>query len=143
MACFIQSQYVEAVSVFLLIPILASYVMDVRGLEIDKQKNQIRNYQSFLFFRFGQWSSLNHLFEIHITQSVLSIRRVTNASGTYSGYRSHDSYPYYATVLTDSKRKIEIILNEHDRYHLALKFATKFAKAAELYFPETYLRHRK
>ncbi len=95
--------------------------LDLRGIELDKRTHSIRDYKSFLWFRFGKWSDLREFKTLSLTQKNVTVGNSEDAE------YSSDTYHYYHLKLVSEVDKREIFLAEYRNYYKALEIAKGIA----------------
>jgi len=113
-----------------------SFVLNIRGIEVDTCRHTIRNYMKFLWLRIGKWKKINDFKSIYLTQENVVIP--TSDSDWPS-----DTYHYYHIKLVDPLNKNEIVLAEYKNYHIAHKISQKIADATGLEFKDFLKRSLK
>jgi hypothetical protein len=110
-ASLFMTEFLYALIFSIISIIIFSIVLDIHGIEVDKNEHKIRDYKLFLWFRIGKWSKINEFKSIYLTQ-----KNVTIATTRYSDHRT-DTYHYYHIKLVDEQFKKEILLAEYKNYY--------------------------
>lgn len=133
-ALFINGYYLPAILLIVGCVLIAAYILDFQGAEFDMAHAKVRNYQSFLGVRSGEWHSLKELRNLKIIQeSILEPRRMDGGTAG-SPRRGHDTYFFYTLFLSGRDGKILIRLFEDENVVSVKQLATLFAEKAQLEF---------
>ena len=121
------------ITTFILLPIIAAlsiYILDIQGVIIDKENNQIKDYTLQIWGRVGKWGKysgyhqLNLKFETYVIRNYTFYTRLTAPGGKGISY---DNDGRYIIVLEHSDSRKNIILHESDNYNTELLKTRKLA----------------
>ena len=105
-----------------------SIVLDIHGIEVDKNEHKIREYKIILGFRIGKWECINDFNSIYLAQENVNVRTSDHSE------QVSETYHYYFIKLVDELNKKEILLAEYKNYYKALKIAKNVAISTGLKF---------
>lgn len=109
---------------------LFSLVLDIQGIQVDRNLHKIRNYKVFLWFKFGTWDNINNYKSIYLTHKNITVK-----TSFYSNNNS-ETHHYYHINLVDEPNKKKILLAEYKNYYKAHKIAQNIANATGLSFKD-------
>lgn len=113
--------FLIAVSYFLL-----EYILDFRGVEIDRYNRRIRKYRKMFFSRFGEWKPYTGYTSLYITDDYYLVRYADLAARHRK--RSYDvKYHQYIVVLINEDADRNIIVAEGADYSEVLKRTIEFS----------------
>lgn len=134
----IEQLYTLSIGLLALIALIFSYVMDVRGIQIDRDSRKIREYKVFLWFKMGNWYALDDFEFIHLKRDALVTRYVSVDVRTRI---KSESNHYYEVFLVDENNKREIQFSESKNYYKAREVAQKIASSMEIGFKDFVKRN--
>jgi hypothetical protein len=91
------------------------YILDIHGLQLDKNKRRIRDYRFFMWQKTGKWENIEDFKSIYITKNYLSLPTMIRGKS--------ETYHYYHVKLVDKINKKEFLLAEYTNYYKALKIS--------------------
>jgi len=109
--------------------VIFSFVLNIRGIEVDTFRHMIRNYMKFLWLRIGKWKRINDFKSIYLTQENVIVPVSDSDRPSYT-------YHYYHIKLVDTVHKNEIVLAEYKNYHIAHRISQRIADATGLEFKD-------
>lgn len=136
-AFFIHYAFIPAVISLVLSILLIYYVLDIRGFQLNRSRNEIREYKEFMWIKTGEWHNLNDFKAIYLTKSHLAIK-----TGHPSQIKS-ETYHYYHIKLVDETAKKQLFLAEYPNYYKAFKIADNVAGLTGLIFKDFVKRSGK
>ena len=128
-----KGEVVLGIILLIVAPLLAAYIIDLQGFEVDFQNEKIRKYRSFLGVISGTWMPLSSFDSVRVYQHQLKTQR-----GVFSkmARKEHDTHTYYYVRMVSPGLKTSISLLELTDYSRAKHQAEKVAHAARLKFIE-------
>ena len=127
---FAHEKFLLAILFIIVCIALLSLVLDIHGIEVNRNIHKIRDYKVFLWFRTGEWQDLKNFKSIHVVHE-----NVVTRSSIYSGSKS-DTYHYYKIKLADELNKKEIYLAEYKNYYKAQRISQNIADATGIEFKD-------
>lgn len=130
---FFKGAFLLGALLLIISPILAAYVIDIQGFEVDFKNDKIRKYRSFLGLNSGEWLPLSSFDSVRVYQHQLKTQR-----GVLSkmARKDRDTHTYYYVRIVSPGLKKSISLLELNDYSRAKHQAEKVAYAARLRFVE-------
>jgi hypothetical protein len=107
--------------------ILFFYFIDVRGIEFNSEKQLVRQYKSFLWFKFGYWNDISNYKSIHLVHANY---KVMDSSFFINGDPSTSHF--YKIFLENVEDSRSIFLAEYKNYHHAERICKKLSHATGL-----------
>jgi len=107
--------------------ILFIYFIDVRGIQFNSKKHIVRQYKSYLWFKFGTWDKISNYNLIHLVHS--NSKGINNSLFTYS---TPPTYHFYKIYLESEEENKSIFLAEYKNYHNAERICKNVARATGL-----------
>ncbi|MPM10311.1 hypothetical protein SDC9_56640 [bioreactor metagenome] len=122
---FINSVFIIAFCLLAVCSLLAEYILDIRGVEVDKVNSRVREYRSLLLTRFGEWKSYKGYNSLQIADDYYLIRQKEDeVMGRGRVY--YEKHHRFIIVLINEEAEKNMLLAEGSDYEGILK------KVAEL-----------
>lgn len=106
-------------------------LLSIEGVVIDLENRKLQSYFSFIFFKLGDWKSLDYydklILTIYSQQSTYALRATTQTVKTKS----------FDVCLTNSGG-MSLIVAEYGNYYEALEFAEELAEKLNLPFEDQF-----
>lgn len=119
--CFLKQKFIFAILSFFVSTLLISFVLDIRGIEIDHFDYKIRDYRNLLGFKIGKWEDIRNYKSVRI-----SIRDIKEATSEGSDHDFDVSYFYYVNLINKLDNKA-LFLAEFEGKDKAIQFANQIA----------------
>ena len=129
----IQVNFIFGFAILPLILPIASYIIDIQGIEVDFKNGKIRKYRSFLGIRSGEWMVLGAFDSVRVYQHKLNLQR---SRMNRFRPRKFDTEAYYYVRLVSRGLNKSISLLELPEYNRAKYQAEKVAQHARLIYME-------
>jgi len=121
--------YVLVLPLLILSVSMFSLMIDIRGVDIDLNKNRLMPYKKFLWIKQGKWEDLSAYGEVQLRKNLL-LEHPT----LFSGNQTDVLYRYYHIVLADSEKMKEVVVAEFRGYVRAYKFCWKLSHELHMVF---------
>ena len=136
-ASFIKEDFYLSLLFFVIGFISFFYVLDIHGIQLDRNLNCIRDYKLILGIKIGKWQNFNNFKSIYLTKDQLTI------STKEYGENSKVSFHYYFIKLVDEVNGKEITLSEFTNYYKAFTIAKNVAETNGLQFKNKIINRKK
>ena len=64
-----KGEFLASLIALFLAAILFFYFIDIRGIEFNPKDRLVRQYKSYLWFKFGNWDEISNYTQIHLVHS--------------------------------------------------------------------------
>jgi len=123
---YLPSFFLIVVSSFLL-----EFVLDFRGVEIDRNNRRIREYRKLFFLRYGEWKPYEGYTSLYITDDYYLVKysdlTARNIRRSY-----HVKYHQFIVVLINEDADRNVIVAEGTDYPEVLKRTTELSDEIRL-----------
>lgn len=106
-------------------------LLSIEGVVIDLENRKLQSYFSFLFFKVGNWKSLDQYKKL-----VLTIYSQSSTYALRAGYQTVKTKSY-DVCLVNSIGKLQIV-DEFGNYYESLEFAKELAEQLNLPFQDQF-----
>lgn len=132
---FVDSDYIAAFCLLAVCSLLAEYILDIRGVEIDKVNSRIREYRVIFFTRSGKWEMYSGYNSLQIAADYYLIKQVED-SDMGSGRRYYEKHQRFIIVLINEDAARNLLLAEGPDYEEILKKASELSGSLRLPYYE-------
>jgi hypothetical protein len=120
--------FILAVILLLISAVIFCIAIDIRGIEIDQNTKQIREYKAIFWWRIGRFANMSDYNSIHLLQENVVVR-----TSEYSEHAS-DTFHYYRIYLVDEVHKKRIFLAEFKNFYKAEAVSLRIASLTGMTF---------
>jgi hypothetical protein len=113
--------FISAVVFLILGLAILCIALDIRGIEINRDTQTIREYKAILWWRIGRFKNMADYKSIHLLQENVVVR-----TSEYSDHPT-DTFHYYRIYLVDEANNKDIFLAEFKNFYKAEIVSQKIA----------------
>jgi hypothetical protein len=113
--------FISAVILLIIGIVILCVALDIRGIEINRDTQTIREYKAILWWRIGRFKNMSDYKSIHLLQENVVVR-----TSEYSDHRT-DTFHYYRIYLVDEANNKDIFLAEFKNFYKAEFVSQKIA----------------
>lgn len=136
----VYERYMMPLLVSPLVILFTFFILDIRGVDIDKSKNRIRSYKLNVWGKSGKWKSLHGFKLISLDHQSFTVKVrsfYSNAINVRDSY-NHEEHGHFITTLVHENKDESIILTEHINYNKAKEEAVKISKKTGFTLDDVY-----
>lgn len=130
-AFLVRGYYFEAGLCFSLVPFCLVMAADLRGIEVELEKNLLREYRIRPWGKRGRWVDFSGYTSLKLDLATYSIFYEDLAEGTEKGY-SVEQHRHYTVELMHSSPEKTIVLRELADYKEAKRFLNRAGQELNL-----------
>jgi hypothetical protein len=133
---FVNGSIVPGLFLLLINALLSVFILDIQGVDINKEEYLVREYKFFLW-KFGVWKSFKGFdaicldFETYIVRQRTIFTNLTTAGNHYYGDERHG---HFLITLVDTNSQMKILLAEKSNYEDAKALSIKLSERIGLPF---------
>lgn len=133
----VQGEYLPALILFPFILVLSFFIFDIRGTQIDIERELIREYKLFLWVKFGKWQNYKPFNLILLKYISHQIETADFSSGRF-GKTATEVHGIFTVFLTNPEDTKRLVMAEFAQYRHALHFADRLSETLNLPFLDNF-----
>lgn len=126
-----------------IILLLIFSVLDIQGVDIDKDKSLIRTYKLYVWGKVGTWNELQDFNRLTLERRTYSIKVstfYTDLSTIQPNPHGTENHGHFLTLLVHKNGKESIILAENLQYKEAKKESVKISAMIKYELEDVYIQ---
>jgi len=119
---FRSQDYYTSLGLFALVSFLLVFLLDYKGIEIDKRDNRVREYSIRPWGKMGKWKNLGEYRSIRLKYERYKLDRV-DLDEDFDDGSAEELYGAFIVYFAGDEHADEIVLGEFPKYSEAKSFA--------------------
>ncbi len=127
--------YIAAFLLSVFIILLVYNILDIQGVEIDKENSKVRNYKVRFWGKSGEWKDLNSFHSIYLDYSTYHVKTrsvFTELTTVKANYHSTELHGHFLIFLIHKNENKSLVLGEKSNYNETKKLAEKYSELTEI-----------